>query len=97
MGAPDCAVAMVSATAEFRLGVQSTRLEPELLTQVSVRPLPAMKLRVGWVPCVVPLTAMFRPDMPAPLQSVRPLAGSSLQPPAVKFNAASTGRLVPAF
>ena len=34
MGAPDCAVAMVSATAELRLGVQSTRLEPELLTQV---------------------------------------------------------------
>jgi hypothetical protein len=97
IGAPDWAVAMVSATAEFKLGVQSTRFAPELLTHVCTRPVPEMKFSVGWVPWVVPLVAMFNPDMPAPLQLVRPFPGSSVQPPPVKFKAASTGRLAPAF
>jgi hypothetical protein len=40
---------------------------------------------------------MFNPDIPAPLQLVRPFEGSSVQPPLVKFKVASTGRLVPEF
>jgi hypothetical protein len=40
---------------------------------------------------------MLNPDIPAPLQSVRPFVGSSVQPPLVKFRDPSTGKAVPAF
>ena len=96
-GLPACSVAIVSATAVLRLGVQSTRLVPALLAHDCVIPLPEMKFNVDCVPCAAPLTAIANPDIPAPLQLVRPLAGSSVQPPLVKLRAASTGRAVPAF
>jgi len=88
---------MVNATAVLRLGVQSTRFAPELLAHTCVIPVPEIRFNVGWVPCAVPFTSMLKPDIPAPLQSVRLLVGSSVQPPLLKLRVASTGKVVPAF
>jgi hypothetical protein len=40
---------------------------------------------------------MFKPEIPLPVQSVLLLVGSSVHPPPLKFNVASTGRFVPLF
>jgi hypothetical protein len=69
-----------------------------LFTQICTIPVPEMKFSAGCVPSAVPFRSLVSPDMPAaPLQLVLLVAGSSVQPPPVKFSAGSGGRLVPAF
>src|SRR5580693_2509025 len=60
-------------------------------------PVPEIRLSVDCVPCAEPFTSMLNPAIPAPVQSVLLLVGSSLHPPPVKFSVPSTGRFVPPF